>query len=251
MRRRYLGVIKRLEAVMRFVKKLLIWIGAKIQHDTGRKTVFYHDVGNAYTFMGTERTSFWCHMKFIRPGDVICFDDGFRGIWDERENFRQRGLRPMVFLAVALVGQSGYLTWDEIRTLQNEYGFDFQCHTWSHQTLVGHCNPDLPIPESPDFRTDDWYRHELLDAKAELERQLGKTVDALCFPVGNFSDDVIARCKAAGYKKVYASYPGNVTEDYIQPRNLVQDMSLFEFKLVLKGGLMAFYKRYYAMHKYA
>lgn len=246
----------------KLIKRGLMLVRVLLHADCSPKVLFYHDAGTQYTPMGTSADLFWAHMSCLHRLHVVAFDDGFRGLWDERESFRERSVRPLVFLAVSLVGQPGYLTWDEIRTLQNEYGFDFQCHTWSHQTLIGPCNPDLPIPESSEFRTDDWYHHELVDAKNELEKQLGKTVDALCFPVGNFSDDVLRRCAAAGYTRLYASYPGNIDEvegcvslpvDGIKliPRNLVQDFSLFDFKLALKGGLMAFRKRYYAMHKFS
>jgi len=214
------------------------------RRDAAPKVVFYHDVGTAYTPMGTGRATFWTHVSLLRNGDVVCFDDGFRGVWDERKVFRAHGLHPLVFLAVRLVGQSGYLTWDEVRTLQNDYGFEFQCHTWSHQTLAGEMINESPVEE----RSEAWYRRELLESKSELERQLCRPVSALCFPVGNFSEDVLRRCREAGYVQVYSSYPGNVTDEYIQPRCLVQDFSALGFKLALNGGMMAFRDRYLRMH---
>ena len=60
---------------------------------------------------------------------------------------------------------------------------------------------------------------------------------------------MIRRCKEAGYKKVYASYPGNITDEYIQPRCLVQDLGVMGFKAVLNGGMGIFKKRYLKMHK--
>jgi len=229
-----------------------------------------------YTGMGTDAQLFWEHMAHLlevkRTGEgeqsnkqfhVVAFDDGFRGIWDGRERFRTMGIRPIVFVAIDLVGKPGYLTWDEIRTLQNEYGFGFQSHTWSHQTLIGPVNTDLPSPISPDFRTDAWYRHELIDSKAELERQLNREITSLCFPVGYFSDDVIRRCAEAGYTKLYASFPGNKEEGNsivrlisspsplpikLIPRCLCQSLSLAEFKFVLNGGMNPLKNRYLKKH---
>lgn len=228
----------------RLAKTFLLWIGSLLGSGNP-KVVFYHDIGKKYTPMGTEDKTFWLHMTCLRDGDVVCFDDGFRGIWDHRDRL---AVKVIVFLAVGLVGEPGYLTWDEIRELQDKYGVEFQCHTWSHQTLIGPYNDE--VPEPPDGRTEEWYGHELVDSKAELERQLGKKVTALCFPVGYFSDDVIRRCKEAGYEKVYASYPDNVTDDYIQPRCLVQDLSVGAFKSVLRGGLSVLAPRYLKLHKY-
>ena len=234
------------------IKNFLLALGALVHRDCAPKVVFYHDIGKQYTPMGTESEVFWAHMKCLRAGDVVCFDDGFRGVWDHRERLavssRQLAVRVIVFLPVGLVGKPGYLTWDEIRELQDRYGVEFQCHTWSHQTLVGPYNDE--VPEPPYGRTEEWYRHELVDSKAELERKLGKKITALCFPVGYFSDDVIRRCKAAGYEKVYASYPGNVTDEYIQPRCLVQDLPVGAFKFVLRGGMSVLAPRYLKLHKF-
>ena len=245
------------------IKYLLMTLGAALHRDCKPKVVFYHDIGKKWTPMGTDVEVFLAHMQCLRAGDVVCFDDGFRGVWDHREQLagireqgtgnREQGmsgnreqLRVIVFLAVGLVGCHGYLTWEEIRELQDKYGIEFQCHTWSHQTLIGPWNAEVAIPE--EGRTEVWYRHELVDSKAELERQLGRPITALCFPVGYFSDEVIRRCQAAGYTKVYASYPGNVTDEYVQPRCLVQDLPVGAFKTVLNGGMGMLVKRYKRMH---
>lgn len=233
-----------------FIKYCLLKLGALVYRDISPKVIFYHDIGVQYTPMGTDAKVFWGHMACLREGDVVCFDDGFRGIWDEREKLKvvSSKFSVIVFIAVGLVGKPGYLTWDKIRELQGNYGLEFQCHTWSHQTLIGPYNDEVEPPA--EGRTEEWYRHELVDSKLELERQLGKKVTALCFPVGYFSDDVIRRCKEVGYKKVYASYPGNMADDYVQPRCLVQDLSPWGFKAVLNGGMMCMAKRYRRMHTF-
>lgn len=231
----------------KLIKSFILCCGTVLKRNNSSKTVFYHDVSKRHTSMGTPSDVFWKHMDYLRPGDQVCFDDGFRGIWDEREEFAKRKIRPLVFIAIELVGQPGYLTWPEILTLQNDYGFDFQSHTWSHQTLAGQYNKKAPIPE--EGRTNAWFSHELRDSKRELELRLNKTITSICFPVGYFSDDVVARCKAVGYECVYASYPGNISNDYVQTRCLCQDLSPFEFRLVLKGGMSILKKRYLRMHK--
>lgn len=235
------------------IKNVLLFLNAVFRHDTAAKVVFYHDIGTEYTEMGTPEVVFRAHLACLkgRRGvnfHTVAFDDGFRGVWDHRETLKSFGVSPIVFIVVGLVGRPGYLTWDEMRTLKRDYGFEFQCHTWSHQTLVGPVNADLPRPEQDDFRTDDWYRHELVDSKAELERQLGCEVSALCFPVGYFSDDVVRRGAAAGYSRFYASFPGNRSEGdlapRIVPRCLCQHLSPFAFKCVLDGGMNPLRYRY-------
>lgn len=233
----------------RFVKLLLMALRVLFRPNTSAKVFFYHDIGVVHTSMGTKEEVFWKQMKALqrfRSGaeSLVCFDDGFRGVWDFRERFRQEGITPTVFVAVRLVGQPGYLTWDEIRTLQNDYGFTFQCHTWSHQTLVGEM-----IDESPkEKRTEAWYHRELIESRDEISRQLGRSVEALCFPVGLFNETLVDRCRKAGYRRVYTCLPGDRTETFVQSRNLVQDLDLLGFKLVLRGGLMAFRGRYLRQH---
>lgn len=232
----------------RLIKTVLLLFGSIIAKDKSPKVVFYHDIGKKWTTMGTDVDVFISHIKLLRKGDVVCFDDGFRGLWDNREilSCEERINHVILFLAVALIGREGYLTWDEIRTLQKEYGIEVQCHTWSHQTLIGPWNYEVSPPT--DGRTDGWYKHELLDSKKEIERHLGKAVTALCFPVGYFSDDIVSRCRAVGYKKVYASYPGNITNDYVQPRCIAQDLGKVAFRAVLNGGMSIFAKRYKEIH---
>lgn len=232
----------------KMVKGLLLRLFAVVHRDRSPKVVFYHDVGKLYTPMGTDAKVFWEHMAYLRSGDVVCFDDGFRGIWDEREAMQKicSKVKVVVNIAVGLIGRNQYLTWEEIRELQDKYQIEFQCHTWSHQTLAGPYNTE--VVEPPDGRTDSWYHHELVESKQEIEHRLGKRVTALCFPVGYFSDDVIRRCREAGYKRVYASYPGNVTTDYIQPRCLVQDLPPLVLKSVINGGMNILAERYRKRH---
>ena len=233
----------------RLVKFMMMLAYAVLREDCRLKIVFYHDIGTDNTPMGTPTKLFWAHMAVLKKvdgGHRVAFDDGFRGIWAERENLKREGVRPLVFLPIRLIGMPGYLTWDEVLVLQNEYGFDFQCHTWSHQTLAGEYIDESPIEP----RTEEWYKRELVDSKAELERRLKKKVEGLCFPAGMFSEEVVARCAAAGYSRLYASYPGNIPpeSELIIPRNLVQDFGLPAFKTVLRGGMMAFEKRYRRLH---
>ena len=223
----------------RLIKGLLLLLGAVVRFNRAPKVVFYHDIGTAYTPMGTPTNVFWKHMAILnedrKKGIVhqVCFDDGFRGVWDEREHLRSAGIVPKVFIAVRLVGTPGYLTWDEIRTLKRDYGFDFQSHTWSHQTLAGPMIDESPIEE----RTEEWFNRELAGSRTELTQRLGCEVDELCFPAGYFSDELIERCRRAGYRRLYSCLPGDITDDYMQSRNLVQDLTPFEFRLTLCGGM--------------
>lgn len=231
------------------IKTFLLVFYSFLHPDRSRKVIFYHDIGLSYTPMGTPLELFKRHLAILAEYEacgtkhVICFDDGFRGLYDHKELVKSLGVK--VFVAVDLVGKPGYLTWDEMRELQKNYGVDFQCHTWSHQTLVGEMIDESPIED----RAEGWYKRELEESRAKIAGELGTTVDELCFPVGLFSGELIDRCKAVGYRRVYASYPGNFSNDYLVPRCLVQDLSPCAFAAALNGGLMFFKNRYLALHK--
>ena len=228
----------------RIVRTVLLWCGALLKPDASPKVVYYHDIGKDYTPMGTPTDLFFAHARLLRPRDVVCFDDGFRGVWDCREALSRAHVRPKVFLAVGLVGTAGHLTWDEVRVLQDEFGFEFQCHTWSHQTLVGPL-----IKESPPRQEDEaWYDRELKASKAEIERRIGQAVTELCFPAGHYSEDVLSRCRAAGYAAVYSSDPMDGADGYVKARCIAQDASALAFRAILRGGMWVLASRYRGLH---
>ena len=236
-----------------FIKRLLLFISSIVFHNRGSKILFYHDVycDNQYTDMGTSLAMFTEHIKTIKKNKFsivdniidkkneikICFDDGFKGIYDTRKFFIESGIHPTVFLATTLIGQPGYLNHDEILELQ-ELGFIFQCHAWSHSDLS-------------EFSKEELHR-ELYDSKILLEDILGKNVDEICFPIGYFSQLVLDECQRYGYKTMYSSIPGNyfdkIFTNGLKTRNLVQFASPSEVKSVLLGGYHLLHNRYVKMH---
>lgn len=226
------------------LRTALLWGGVLLRPNHGPKVVYYHDVGQTYTAMGTPLRLVLAHVKCLREGDVVCFDDGFRGIWDHREALVRAHVRPKVFIAVSLVGLPGFLTWDEIRLLQNRHGFEFQCHTWSHQTLAGPFIASSP----PRKEEDSWFRFELEASKKEIEQQLGRSVTELCFPAGCYNEAILSRCRAAGYVSVYSSDPVGSADGYVKARCIAQGASELAFRAILKGGMWVFASRYRGIH---
>lgn len=235
------------------IKKLLLLISSILYHDKQSKIIYYHDVygDKQYTNMGTPLNLFAQHIKVIRKAGfiiknkiqnynnevMICFDDGFHGIYDTKQFFIDNDLHPTVFLAVSLIGKPGYLNNDEIIELQNE-GFIFQCHAWSHSDLTMFSKEEL--------------QHELNDSKKILTSLLGKTIDQLCFPLGYFSELVLDECKRYGYKVLYSSIPGdyydNLSVGNVRTRNLAQFADCTEVRLILHGGNNLLRNRYLKQH---
>lgn len=201
--------------------------------------------------MGTDLGTIQRHIKIIinngydivdqitqQYGQVmICFDDGWAGIYDAKDFFISNSIHPTIFIAVDLIGKHGYLSLEQIKELQGN-GFIFEGHSWSHHDLT--CFDKSAL------------KHELFDSKLELSKLLGKPIDAICFPRGRFSDVVLNCCFEAGYQKMYSSITGGyydllVTKKVIC-RNLVQDVSDNEFKFILNSTSPFFVRRSLRMH---
>ena len=239
--------------MLKFFKAILLQFGALLIRSTSSKIIFYHDVdysGMRYTDMSTSMELFASHVAMIgdenyrivktvlkENGQVqICFDDGFKGIYDNRKYFIEREIYPTVFLAVSLIGTYGYLDRDEIVELQQS-GFRFQSHAWSHVNLT--------------LFDDRALEYELTASKAYLEELLQCPVTEICFPLGYFSNRVYNACKKAGYYLMYSSIPGSYysTEwEGLISRQLLQSYSAREVKAVLSGGLQLFSHRYRRAH---
>ncbi len=239
--------------MLKLFKSILLQIGAILTRSTSSKVVFYHDVhcfAKKYTDMSTSIEMFASHIAVIRHAHYqivktvseeknqvqICFDDGFKGIYDNRKYFIEQNIYPTVFLAVSLIGTDGYLGRDEILELQ-QLGFRFQSHAWSHRNLA--------------LFDDQALAYEVIASKEYLEKLLGRPVTEICFPLGYFSERVCRVCEQAGYLLMYSSIPGNYftrEREGLIPRQLLQSYTPREVKAVLHGGLFLYKQRYKNAH---
>lgn len=238
---------------MKAIKNIIIYLWSIISHNNLSKIIFYHDISSIveYTDMATSRAMFERHITTIqhlgfeivpqitkeRKQVMICFDDGFRGIWDNREYFIKNNIKPTIFIAVDLVGKPGYLNEDEIRILST-HGFRFQAHGWSHTNLTKFDDNGLKL--------------ELFEAKRRLEEITGADISEICFPQGFYSDRVVALASKSGYKAMYTSDPRPYSKrisECLLPRYLVQYASPTQLKAILRGGMDCLYNHYYKLHK--
>jgi hypothetical protein len=231
------------------IKTLILYCTHLWVKSRDSKIIFYHDVhltDNKYTDMSTSITVFKSHIDEIRQNGFeivhkienkknqiqICFDDGFKGIYDNKDYFIKEAIFPKIFLAIYLIGQEGYLSEAEIVELQS-LGFHFESHAYSHLNLVSF--------------TDEQLEYELGESKLFLEKLLKKTITEICFPIGYFSERVYNFSLKAGYSKMHSSIPGNYfQEDWngVVNRNLVQFFSPKEVKFIIFGALIPFRNHY-------
>ena len=232
-----------------FIRTILMLCSILLYHNKRSKVLYYHDVHNEmiYTDMSTSIKLFKKHLEQIFKSGYkvvkqitekenqiqIAFDDGFRGVYDNKDFFIRNKVPVTVFIITSLIGEDGYLTKEEIIALRNQ-GFNFQSHTVNHRKLAS-------------LRTEEVNR-ELRDSKSFLESLLDEKVEEVCVPIGEISNSVYRHCLQSGYSRIYSSIPGSYfaridTYHLLIFRNLVQRHTRFQLKLTLLGGMEIFQSR--------
>lgn len=236
-----------------FLRDLIFIAIGSFLNSRKSKVLYYHDVYDhtKYTDMGTSLEMFKKHLETIREKGftivdaitksenqvMICFDDGFRGIWDCRSFFIENDLHPTIFISNSLIGKDSYLSLSEIKELHKS-GFLFEGHSRSHTNLTK-------------FKVED-LKKELSSSLTELRCMTGINIKDLCFPQGFYSDKVLEIAKECGYRYLYSSDPGPYIIDqnnYLIPRYLLQWSTPLMVRSILNGGIDCFYNHYKKYHK--
>jgi len=123
---------------------------------------------------------------FARNTVVLQFDDGYEDNYKYAfPILKKYGFPAMVFVISDMVGNPGFLTWDEIKEME-KYGILAGSHTRHHFYL-----PDATLSQAQD---------EIAGSKKMIEDHLGHKIYYFCYPMGGFTDDVKGLVKENGYK---------------------------------------------------
>lgn len=122
---------------------------------------------------------------------VITFDDGYKDNYQNAFPILQKyHQNATIFLISDYVNNyEKYLTWEQINEMQ-QYGIDFESHTLSHMVLT-------------EAKSDDELNAQLVKSKEALEWRLGKKIEYIAYPCGNYNRHIIELTKAAGYKGAF------------------------------------------------
>ncbi len=145
---------------------------------------------------------------------ALSIDDAFRSTAVAFPIFRKYGFPVTLFVNTSAVGSAGYLSWDELKKLQDE-GVEIGNHTSSHDYLV-----ELKTGETfPQWQKR--VRADIEKAQAAFEKHLGRRPELFVYPYGEYSPEVVAIVKSLGFKAAYAQQSGvisNAWDRYILPR---------------------------------
>ena len=205
------------------------------------KVIFYHDIHSdkQFTEMSTSIDLFKKHIRIIRnsgydivanitkpTGQIkICFDDAFLGLYKNIEFIKETNIVVQLFVISSFIGNKNHLDKSQLVELQNTGLVNIESHTHTHKML--------------NKISDNEVKYELAESKKVLEGLLTKEVGAICYPMGKFSNSVIAISSSTGYTNQYSSIPGFYFNNFIlnvKRRSLVQFADEKEFRAILKGG---------------
>ena len=125
-----------------------------------------------------------------------------------------------------------FLNWDEAREMQGR-GMCFGSHTHTHEILS----------KQPYARQLE----ELQTSRRILERELGRPIDTLAYPVGQpdtFTDETVRALREARYSTAFSFYSGANIPGKIQPYNVLrcgggvdgEDHSVMRLRVALRAA---------------
>jgi peptidoglycan/xylan/chitin deacetylase (PgdA/CDA1 family) len=162
---------------------------------------------------------------------ALTFDDGYDS--DYRYAFpllMESGLKATFFVNTGLVGQRGYLSWAEIREMQ-QAGMSFGSHGHNH-VVHSRLSPAAGI-------------EQLRISRDLLEQNLGQTVDCFSAPYGLVDRDLIRRAERCGFRTVCNSHNWMVRpgQRLIGRLTIYHDTRFRQFQSLIAGAILPLLRR--------
>jgi len=176
---------------------------------------------------------------------VLTFDDNYQGFYDHAlPILRERNYPAAVFVHTGFVGNKTgahpKMDWTELKELINDPLITIGNHTITHPADLTALSPEQQ-------------QHEIADAKAELEKQLGKPCDFFAYPEGSNDAMVQQVARDAGHKMAFTIANSQAEESpnimavgrYINTR---MKKAWDEREAAVKGGVLGVYRAPFTEH---
>lgn len=141
---------------------------------------------------------------------LLTFDDGYIDNYEQAMPLLAKYAFPAtLFISPGMNNQEGYLNWEQIKKLQ-EAGWDIQPHGMTH--------PHLPRLSA------DQQAFEILEAKKQIEENLGTKADVYCYPYGEYNKTTLKLLKDHGFRYAFTIEQGNSTNQqspYLLKRHFI------------------------------
>ncbi len=146
---------------------------------------------------------------------LLTFDDGYEDFYvNVLPILRQFGFRALMALPTGLVGNPGYMTWDEISQAASA-GVEIVNHTWSHASLA--------------TNSTDLVTKEVMTADGQLTQRNYNSNKAFVYPYGGYNDYAINFLQTHGYTLAFTTIPGSTLckkQRYTLPRIRIGNTNL-------------------------
>ncbi len=124
---------------------------------------------------------------------ILTFDDGYDDLYTYAypllKKYHYTGV---AFIPTAKIGTKGYVTWDQLREMEDSGVINSQSHTLTHPVLT-----ELTAKKM---------LTEVLQSKSILEKELNKKIGFFCYPYGKYSPEVIEAVKSTGYSAAFTTH---------------------------------------------
>ena len=156
---------------------------------------------------------------------AITVDDAYKSVATEAwPRLKKAGVPLTLFVATEPVdsGSSNYMNWDDVRTLRNE-GVEIAHHTATHLHMI-EAGTETAMAD-------------VKAASARFEAELGNVPKLFAYPYGEYTQDLKAAIKAAGFEAAFAQVSGPAAtwgDPFILPRFPVNERygDMDRFKLI-------------------
>lgn len=126
---------------------------------------------------------------------VVSLDDGYGDVYTNAFPLIKRyNIKVSLMIATGLVGNSGFVTWDQLREMKNSGLIYFVDHTWSHYSVQNNI---------------DKIHYEIETARSQIEGNLGQKTDLFAYPYGAFTNLEIQVLREDNFLGAFSTLPGS------------------------------------------
>ena len=130
---------------------------------------------------------------------LLTIDDGFESFYKNAwPILKEKKIPFILFVSTREVGASNYMTWDQIREIDNEKFVEIGNHSHTHEYLVDE-NKDIIIAD-------------LKKSIAIFKKELGKNSIFFSYPFGEYSLEFKDIVKSLGFKYAFGQHSGVMDE---------------------------------------
>ena len=177
-------------------------------------------LGEAFHFVSVPELERFVSEGAPVPPNAVCvvFDNGYAGIYRYALPILEEHRIPAaVFLIVANVGRISHdFTWSQIKAMGQTGLVRFYTETYDLHRGIGigggaTTAATVGVAVLPDGsrETDGAYRQrvssDLVKARTIVEREVGQPVDAMVYPYGQYTPELIAIANDAGYRYLFTT----------------------------------------------